>query len=323
MLPFADLEYATQSGDRHLALQSSRCVFTTVPTAVSPRKSRTRLSSTLYPYPPPQLGTSRPHDFDRHSCIPAFRPQQQNHSNTIPRSPQRCVWEIVVLILASGAPFQVPPLPSGERHAQTHSGVPPASSPQASTSTPTTRCLEPTARRSASARCPWIAGRGRWGVSGDLPRARSPRRSAPDTPRFRFGFTLGIPRWHQLHPLADRAQQSGLPTSSTPGAPGMWTSLLGVLGILAGLAWGAKRRSLSSSLWFTCTVTRRVPSTEATGCFAGLLPVRTRVPWSPAYRLVDNNISTVSCNATSSLHTRIAEHTTVAHASAPIGEVPL
>ncbi|RDX46937.1 hypothetical protein OH76DRAFT_811402 [Lentinus brumalis] len=50
---------------------------------------------------------------------------------------------------------------SGETHGQARSGVPPGvvPLPQASTSTPTARRLEPTARRRASTRCPWIAGR--------------------------------------------------------------------------------------------------------------------------------------------------------------------
>ena len=50
-----------------------------------------------------------------------------------------------------------------------------------------------TARQHASARCPWIAGRGRWGVGGDQPRARLAltSRSGHSDRTAALGLTLG------------------------------------------------------------------------------------------------------------------------------------
>lgn len=127
----------------------------------------------------------------------------------------------------------------------------------------------PGAYRSPTRFCPMsmdrrsgTLGRG-WGPAASPSRADITLRAlrSNSSSRFDSGFRSGFgddlgystrtyPDQLRLLPRADRAQQSGLPTSSTPGAPGMWTCLqvLGVLGILAGAVWVARRRPLSSSL---------------------------------------------------------------------------
>ena len=135
-------------------------------------------------------------------------------------------------------------------------------------------------------------GRG-WGPAASPSRADITLRAlrSNSSSRFDSGFRSGCgddlgystrtcPDQLHLLPRADRAEQSGLPTSSTPGASGMWTCLqvLGVLGILAGAVWVARRRPLSSSLWFTWTIAPRAPS-----CTHTLLSTGTRgsFTWNP------------------------------------------